>query len=253
MPLNNLLPLFLGGFNGFLLGLFRQFLTGRLFQRSNKLLLVLERADVVLLLGVDQGRALERLVIDAGFQLVEQVDHVLLGHVEGDALGFGHLLQLDHGEVMQPAARRNLLELVRQLLRLLEGRLFLRQELDQVILGAEQADLMFLELGIESGSGDSGVVHTRLRRVEQMDEVAFGPGDGDAVLLGQGLELLHAQSVQVGDLSAFEGGLELRLLGGLGFRLLFDGLGRDDARGGFSRGFGQARDLVSGCGTRSCR
>ena len=182
----------LGCFESFLLGLFRQFLTGRLFQRLDKLLLVLERADVVLLLGVDQGRALERLVIDAGFQLVEQVDHVLLGHVEGDALGFGHLLQLDHGEVMQPAARRNLLELVRQLLRLLEGRLFLRQELDQVVLGAEQADLMFLELGIERGSGEAGVVHARLRRVEQMDEVGFGPGDGDAVLLGQGLELLHA-------------------------------------------------------------
>ena len=137
-----------------LLGFLRQLLTGRLFQRLDKLLLVLERADVVLLLGVDQGRALERLVIDAGFQLVEQVDHVLFGHVEGYALGFGHLLEFDHGEVMQPAARRNFLELVRELLRLLDGRLFLRQELDQVILGAEQADLMFLELGIESGSGE---------------------------------------------------------------------------------------------------
>jgi hypothetical protein len=36
---------------------------------------------------------------------------------------------------------------------------------------------MFLELGIECGSNDSGVVHARLSCVKQMDEVAFGPGD----------------------------------------------------------------------------
>ncbi len=134
---------------------------------------------MVLHLGVDQGRALKRLAIDAGFQLVEQVDHVLLGHVEGDALGFGHLLELGHGEVMQPAARRNLLELVRQLLRLLEGRLFLRQELDQVVLGAEQADLMFLKLGIERGSAEAEVVPARLSRVEH-----HAPVDVDGLVLG---------------------------------------------------------------------
>jgi len=208
----------LGCFESFLFDLFRQLLTGRLFQRLDELLLVLERTDVVFFLGVDQGRTLELRVIHARLQFVEQVDHVLFGHVEGDALGFGHPLELDHGEVMQPAARRNLLELVRELLRLLERRLFLRQELDQVVFGAEQADFMFLELGIKCGSGKGGVVHARLRRVEQMDEVGFGPGDGDAVLLCQGLELLHAQSVQVGDLSALEGCFELRSPGGCGMQ-----------------------------------
>jgi hypothetical protein len=66
---------------------------------------------------------------------------------------------------MQPAARRNLLELIRRLLRLLEGRLFLRQELDQVVPGAEQTDLMFLEPGVERGFGEAGVVHTGLGRI----------------------------------------------------------------------------------------
>ena len=84
----------------------------------------------MLLLGVDHGRALERFMIDAGFQLAEQADHVLFDHVEGDALGFGHLLQLDHGKVVQPSRRLDFLELLGPLLRLLEGSLFLRQELD---------------------------------------------------------------------------------------------------------------------------
>jgi len=63
---------------------------------------------------------------------------------------------------MQPAARRNLLELVRQLLRLLEGCLLLGAKLNQVVLGAEQADLMFLELGVERGS--------RRRQEVELDE-----------------------------------------------------------------------------------
>jgi len=45
----------------------------------------------------------------------------LLGHVEGDGVGFSHLLEFDHGEAAQSAARRNFLELVRELLCLLEG------------------------------------------------------------------------------------------------------------------------------------
>ena len=81
------------------------------------------------------------------------------------------------------------------------------------------------------------MVHAGLGRIEQLDEVGLGPGDGDAVLLGQGLELLHAQSVQVADLSALESCLELCVFRRLGLRLLFDALGRDDARGGFSRRF----------------
>lgn len=50
----------------------------------------------------------------------EQVAHVLLGHVEGDALG--DLLKFDHREVIQSAARWDLLEPVRQLRCFLEGR-----------------------------------------------------------------------------------------------------------------------------------
>lgn len=45
MP-NNPLPFFITNFENFLLGLFRQFLTGRLSQRLDKLLLVFERVDV---------------------------------------------------------------------------------------------------------------------------------------------------------------------------------------------------------------
>lgn len=143
--------------------------------------------------------------------------------------------QLDHGEVMQPAAQRNLLEIIRQLLRLLEGRLFLHQKLD--LLGSEQAGFVFLELGIERGSGEAGAVHARLGRFEQLDEVGLGPGDGNAVLVGQGLKLLHGQSVQVGDLSPLESCLELRVFSRLRLHRLFDGLGREHVPEEFSRGF----------------
>ncbi len=57
--------------------------TGRLFQRLDKLLFVPEGADVVLLLGVDQARALDRLVIATGLLPVEQVNHVMFGYAEG--------------------------------------------------------------------------------------------------------------------------------------------------------------------------
>ena len=113
---------------------------------------------MVLLLGVDQGPALEPRVIRSRLQLVEKVDHVLLGHVQRDAFGFGHLLQLDHGEVVQPSGRLDFLELLGELLRLFEGCLLLGEELNQAVLGTEQADLVFLELGAERGLGKGAKV-----------------------------------------------------------------------------------------------
>ena len=84
---------------------------------------------------------------------------------------------------MQPSGRLDFLELLGELLRLFEGCLLLGEKLNQVVLGAEQADLVLFELGVEPGSRESGMVHAGLGRIEQLDEVGLGPGDGDAVLL----------------------------------------------------------------------
>lgn len=127
---------FLGVLDRFLLGLLGQFLAGGILQGLDELLLVLEGADVVFLLGRDEeGLARDFRVVHTRLQLVQQLDHVLLGHVEGDALGLVHLHELGHRQVLQPARCRDLLQLLCQLLDLLQGGLLLRQELDQLVLG----------------------------------------------------------------------------------------------------------------------
>ena len=75
-------------------------------------------------------------MVHTGLQLVEQVDNVLLGHVQRDAFGLGHLLELDDGQILQSARSRDLFQLLRQLLSLFQRGLFFGQEFDQVILGA---------------------------------------------------------------------------------------------------------------------
>ncbi len=82
------------------------------------------------------------------------------------------------------------------------------------------------------------MVHPGLDLVQQLDESGLRAGDGDAVLLGQGLELLHGEGVQVRDLAALEGGLELGVFCGFRLRLLFDGLGRKDT---FQRDLAKSR------------
>ncbi len=88
------------------------------------------------LLGLDEELSLEAGVVHARLQLVEQRDHVLLGQVERDTLGLGHLLELDHGELVEPTWRRDLLQLLRQLLGVFECRLLLGQQSDQLLLAA---------------------------------------------------------------------------------------------------------------------
>jgi len=83
-----------GGLGGFLFGLLRQFLPHRLLQGVNQLLLVLEDAYAEFLLRRDERFPGQAAVIDAGLHLVQQFDDVLLGHVEGDALPLGHLLEV---------------------------------------------------------------------------------------------------------------------------------------------------------------
>ena len=51
------------------------------------------------------------------------------------------------------------------------------------------------------------MVEARLDLVEQLDEVCLGAGDGDAVLFRQSLELLHGEGVKIRYLAALEGGL----------------------------------------------
>ena len=123
-----------------------------------------------------------------------------------------------------------------QQLSLLQRRLFFGQEFDQLLFGAQQSDLVILQLRLQGGSGEIGVVDTRLDLVEQLDEVGLGAGDGYAVLFRQGLKLLHGEGVQVRDFSALEGVLEFGVLFGLRLRLRFDGLGWKDAGIRFSRG-----------------
>jgi len=228
---------FLGGLDRFLLGLLGQFLAGGLLQGLDELLLVLEGADVVFFLGRDEGLAFQARVVHARLQFVQQLDHVLLGHVEGDALGLGHLLEFDDRQVLKPA-RRDLFQLYRQLLGLFQRRLFFSQELDQLLLGPQQADLVFFQLCLQCGPGEVRMVEPRFDLVQQLDEVCLGAGDGDAVLLGQRLELFHGEGVQVRDLAALEGCLELGVFRGFRLCLLFDGLGWKDARRGFGRRLG---------------
>ncbi len=92
------------------------------------------------------------------------------------------------------------------------------------------------------------MAEARLHLVEQVDEVGLGAGDGDAVLLRQGLQLLDREAGKVSDLAALEGRLELGRLLGLGLGLLLDGLWREDAGGaglrrGRDRGQGTERRL----------
>lgn len=49
------------------------------------------------------------------------------------------------------------------------------------------------------------MIHPFLDLVQQLDEFGLRAGDGDAVLLGQRLELFHGEGVQVRDLAALEG------------------------------------------------
>ncbi len=107
---------------------------------------------------------------------------------------------------------------------------------------------MFFELGLERRSREVGVAEARLHLVEQLDEVGLGTGDGDAVLLRQGLQLLDREAVEVADLTALKRRLELGRLLGLGLGLLLDGLRRQDAGGaglrrGRDRGQGTERRL----------
>ena len=93
----------------------------------------------------------------------------------------------------RPSARRNLRHLRGEHLRLLEFRLLLPKQFDQFVLGPQQTDLVFLELGAERRSGQVAVIDARFGQVEQLDEIGLGPGDGHTVLLRQGLELLDRQ------------------------------------------------------------
>lgn len=56
----------LGSCQCFFLGLSRQLLIGGFLERLHIVLIALEHTDVVLPLGADQGRALERLVANLG-------------------------------------------------------------------------------------------------------------------------------------------------------------------------------------------
>ena len=96
--------LLLGRLDRLLLGLLGQLVAGGFLDGLDQLLLVLEGPDVMFLLGLDEELALEAGVIQARLQLVEQLDHVLLGQVQRDPLGLGHLLEFDHGEPIESAA-----------------------------------------------------------------------------------------------------------------------------------------------------
>ena len=198
-------------------------LAGVLVERVDELLLVLERADAVLLLGRGQGLAAEVRVVNARLDLVQILDDVLLGHVDRDALAEGFLLEFLDRELFVPGRRRRH-RLDRLLLR--RGRVFGLQEVDQFLLGAQSADLVFGEFLLERLAGEVGVVHARLGLVEQLDEVGLGAGDGDALLLGRHLRLLGGQTIELARLPC----LLYRLLAGLDLLgLLLDVLGRQDA------------------------
>ena len=77
--------------------------------------------------------------------------------------------------------------MLRQLLGLFQRRLFFSQELDQVILGSQQADLVFFQLRLQCGPGEVRMVEPRFGLIQQLDKVRLGAGDGNAVLLGQRL------------------------------------------------------------------
>jgi hypothetical protein len=64
-----------------------------------------------------------------------------------------------------------------------ERGLLLGEEIDELLLGAQQPDLVFLELRLQRGAGEVGVADAGLHLVEELDEVGLGAGDGDAVLL----------------------------------------------------------------------
>jgi len=64
------------------------------------------------------------------------------------------------------------------------------------------------QLCLQCISGEIRMVEPRFGLVEQLDEVYLGACDGDTVLFRQGLELLHGEGFQVGDLAAFEDCLE---------------------------------------------
>lgn len=118
-------------------------------QRLDELLLVLEDADAVLLFGRREFLAHQAAVIHAGLQLVEQLDGLLFGHIEGDAVLLRHLLELLGGHAFQPLGGRDLRHLGGEQLGLFEFRLLQSQQLDQFFLGPQQTDLVFLELGAE--------------------------------------------------------------------------------------------------------
>ena len=54
-----------------------------------------------LLLGLDEAFSLKAGMVDPGLKLVQEIDHILFRHVERHALGLGHLLELDHGEIVK--------------------------------------------------------------------------------------------------------------------------------------------------------
>ena len=203
--------------------------TGLLLQRLDELLFVLENADTVLLLGCREFLAHQSAVVHAGLQLVEQLDGLLLGHVEGDAVLLRHLLELLGGHALQPLGGRNLRHLSGEQLGLFEFRLLQSEQLDQFVLGPQQADLVFLELGAERRSGQVTMIDSRLGQIEQLDEIGLGPGNGHAVLFRQGLELFDRQRAELGDVAIFKGALELGVLLGLGIGHAFQHVGRENA------------------------
>jgi len=77
--------------------------TGRMSSSLKKVRKILD-STVVFLLGRDEGLALQARVVHARLQLVQQLDHVLRGHVEGDALGLGYrtLSEADRRSGMKP-------------------------------------------------------------------------------------------------------------------------------------------------------
>ena len=136
----------------------------------------------MLLFGRREFLAHQAAVVHARFQLVEQLDGLLFGHVEGDAVLLCHLLELLGGHALQPLGGRDLRHLGGEQLGLFEFRLLQSQQLDQFFLGPQQADLMFLELGAERRSGQVAVIDPGFGQIEQLDEIGLGPGNGHAVL-----------------------------------------------------------------------
>ena len=183
----------------------------------------------MLLFGRREFLAHQAAVIHAGLQLVEQLDGLLFGHIEGDAVLLRHLLELLGGHALQPLGGRDLCHLGGEQLGLFEFRLLQPEQIDQFFLGPQQADLVFLELGAECRSGQVAVIDPRFGQIEQLDEIGLGPGNGHAVLFRQGLELFDRQRTEVGDVAVFKGALELGVLLGLGVGHAFQHMGRENA------------------------